>query len=54
MVGFGGPDGKPPALAFAVMVEAAPNAGEQTGSQVAVPIARQLLDAARPVVESGR
>ena len=54
VVGFAGPDGKPPALAFAVMVEAAPSAGEQTGSQVAVPIARQLLDAARPVVEAGR
>jgi peptidoglycan glycosyltransferase len=54
VVGFAGSDGKPPALAFAVMVEAAPSAGEQTGSQVAVPIARQLLDAAIPVVEAGR
>jgi peptidoglycan glycosyltransferase len=54
VVGFAGPEGKPPALAFVAMVEAAPSAGEQTGSQVAVPIARQLLDGAGPFVDSGR
>jgi peptidoglycan glycosyltransferase len=53
VIGYAGPDGRPPSLAFAAMVEAAPSAGEQTGARVAVPIAGQVLAAARPVLERG-
>lgn len=42
---FAGPAGGEPEIALAVMVEAVPGGGQQTGGAVAVPIAAQLLDA---------
>ncbi|MDZ7733594.1 MAG: penicillin-binding transpeptidase domain-containing protein [Acidimicrobiia bacterium] len=52
IVAFAGPPGEPATVAVAVMVEAKPGRGEQTGSRVAGPIARQVLEAAlRPPAE---
>jgi peptidoglycan glycosyltransferase len=51
VIGYAGVAGRPPALAFAVMVEADPALGEQTGGGVAVPIAATMLQVAKPIVE---
>lgn len=53
VIGYAGPPGKPPSLAFAVMVEADPVLGEQTGGGVAVPIAQTVLAAVAPQVLAG-
>ena len=39
IIGFAGPPGETPHVAVAVIVEAQPGASEQTGGQVAAPIA---------------
>jgi peptidoglycan glycosyltransferase len=54
VIGYAGPAGQPPAVAFAVLIEASPLAGQQTGGAAAVPVAKAMLDAVRPVVEGGR
>jgi peptidoglycan glycosyltransferase len=54
VIGFAGPPGQPPVLAFAVIIEAADAAGQQTGGEAAVPVARQVLETARAVLEPGR
>lgn len=46
VIGYAGPNGKPPSVAFAVLVEADPSAGQQTGGAVAVPVALAVLRAA--------
>jgi peptidoglycan glycosyltransferase len=46
IVAFAGPPGEPATVAVAVFVEAKPGQGEQTGSRVAGPIARRVLEAA--------
>jgi len=43
IVGFAGHPGMPAAVAFAVLVAADPEVGEQTGGRVAAPIAREVL-----------
>ena len=45
-IGFSGEPGQPPSIAVAVIVEAQPGASEQTGGQVAAPIARAVIEAA--------
>lgn len=45
MIAFAGPRDGPAELAIAVMVEAVPGAGQQTGGAVAGPIAAALIDA---------
>ena len=54
VMGFAGPAGQPPALAFAVLIEATDAAGQQTGGEAAVPVAQALLQAARGAVEGRR
>lgn len=44
IIAFAGPDGAQPELAIAVLVEAVPGAGQQTGGRVAAPIAAALVD----------
>jgi peptidoglycan glycosyltransferase len=51
VIGFAGPAGQPPVLAFAVLIEATDAAGQQTGGEAAVPVARTVLEAARTAVE---
>ena len=43
IIGFAGYPDEPPAVAFAVFVEANSGAGEQTGGRIAAPIARDVL-----------
>ena len=43
-VGFAGPPGQPASVAVAVLVEGQPGASEQTGGQVAAPIARAVME----------
>jgi peptidoglycan glycosyltransferase len=43
IIGFAGPEGEEPQVAVAVIVEAQPGASEQTGGQVAAPIAAEVL-----------
>ena len=44
IIGFAGPPGQPPSVAVAVIVEGQPGASEQTGGQVAAPIARAVME----------
>lgn len=46
VIGFAGPPGEEPTVAVAVIVEADPEAGNQTGGTVAAPIARAVLEVA--------
>ena len=46
VIGFAGPPGEEPTVAIAVIVEADPEAGNQTGGTVAAPIARAVLEVA--------
>lgn len=46
VVGYAGTPGQVPSVAFAVIVEADPGIGEQTGGQIAAPIARSVVEAA--------
>lgn len=46
VIAFAGPAGGEPELALAVVVEAVPGGGQQTGGGVAVPIAASMIDAA--------
>ncbi|MDH3708082.1 MAG: penicillin-binding transpeptidase domain-containing protein, partial [Acidimicrobiia bacterium] len=46
IVGFGGPPGEEPTVAVAVIIEADPAIGQQTGGTVAAPVAQQVLAAA--------
>ena len=43
IIGFAGPPGEPATVAIAVLVEAEPGSGQQTGGTVAAPIAQQVL-----------
>jgi peptidoglycan glycosyltransferase len=43
IIGFAGPEGEPPSVAVAVIVEAQPGVSEQTGGVVAAPIAAEVL-----------
>jgi peptidoglycan glycosyltransferase len=43
IIGFAGPEGEPPTVAVAVIVEAQEGVSEQTGGQVAAPIAAEVL-----------
>jgi penicillin-binding protein A len=45
IIGFAGPPGQPPSVAVAVIVEGQPGASEQTGGQVAAPIAKAVMEA---------
>lgn len=45
IIGFAGPPGQPPSVAVAVLVEGQQGASEQTGGQVAAPIARAVMEA---------
>ena len=45
VIGFAGPREGEPEIAFAVIVEAVPGQGQQTGGGVAAPIAAALIDA---------
>lgn len=47
IMGFAGTPGEAPSLAFSVIIEAQPGASEQTGGQVAAPIAKELILTAR-------
>ena len=44
VIAFAGPDNEMPELALAVIVEAVPGGGQQTGGAVAAPIAAALID----------
>ncbi|MGH9211798.1 MAG: peptidoglycan D,D-transpeptidase FtsI family protein [Acidimicrobiales bacterium] len=46
IIGFAGPEGGDPEVAVAVIVEAQPGANEQTGGQVAAPIAARIIEQA--------
>jgi peptidoglycan glycosyltransferase len=46
IIGFAGPPGETPHIAVAVLVEAQPGASEQTGGQVAAPIAAAVMERA--------
>ena len=46
IIGFSGEPGQKPSIAFAVIVEGQPGISEQTGGQVAAPIARNVIEAA--------
>ncbi len=46
IIGFAGPEGEAPTLAIAVLVEADPEASNQTGGTFAAPIARAVLETA--------
>src|SRR5690606_23213871 len=43
IIGFAGPEGETPHVAVAVIVEGQPGASEQTGGQVAAPIAAAVM-----------
>jgi peptidoglycan glycosyltransferase len=43
IIGFAGPEGEPPTVAVAVIVEAQPGVSEQTGGRVAAPIGAAIL-----------
>lgn len=45
IIGFAGPPGQPASVAVAVLVEGQQGASEQTGGQVAAPIARAVMEA---------
>jgi peptidoglycan glycosyltransferase len=45
IIGFAGPPGQPAEVAVAVIVEGQDGASEQTGGQVAAPIARAVMEA---------
>jgi len=54
IIGFAGPEGRPPQVAVAVIIEAQEGASEQTGGRVAAPIAAQVLaQALQPVPTPG-
>jgi peptidoglycan glycosyltransferase len=54
IIGFAGPEGEPPEVAVAVIIEAQEGASEQTGGRVAAPIAAQVLaQALQPVPTPG-
>ena len=44
IIGFAGLPGQPPSVAVAVIVEGQPGASEQTGGQVAAPIAKAVME----------
>ncbi len=44
IIGFAGPPGQPASVAVAVLVEGQPGASEQTGGQVAAPLARAVME----------
>lgn len=44
IIGFAGPEGETPHVAVAVIVEAQPGASEQTGGEVAAPIAAAVME----------
>lgn len=44
IIGFAGSPGEQPEIAFAVLVEAVPGGGQQTGGQTAAPIAKAVLE----------
>lgn len=46
IMGYAGLPGQPPSIAVAVIIEAQPGASEQTGGQVAAPVARAMIEAA--------
>jgi penicillin-binding protein A len=46
IIGFAGPPGEPAHVAVAVIIEGQPGASEQTGGQVAAPIAQAIMAAA--------
>jgi len=46
MIAFGGDPGEPPEVALAVILEAVPGGGQQTGGVDAAPIARVVMEAA--------
>jgi penicillin-binding protein A len=46
IIGFAGPPGEAPTIAVAVLIEGQPGASEQTGGQVAAPIAQAVMAAA--------
>lgn len=46
VIGYGGRPGEVPSVAFSVIVEADAGIGEQTGGQIAAPIARAVLEVA--------
>ncbi len=46
VIGYAGVSGGAPSVAFAVIVEADPGIGEQTGGRIAVPIARAVVEQA--------
>ncbi|MGE0731544.1 MAG: peptidoglycan D,D-transpeptidase FtsI family protein [Acidimicrobiia bacterium] len=46
VIGYAGTPGQVPSVAFAVIVEADPGIGEQTGGQIAAPIARSVVEVA--------
>ncbi len=51
IIGFAGPPGEPAEVAIAVLVEATPGSGQQTGGAIAAPIAQQVLvQALQPMV----
>jgi peptidoglycan glycosyltransferase len=55
IIGFAGPPGETPHIAVAVIVEAQPGASEQTGGQVAAPIAAAVMQRAlAPPAEAGQ
>lgn len=49
VVGYAGPEGQPPVVAFAVLIEADSANAEQTGGSAAVPVAREVLEVLRGV-----
>lgn len=46
IIGFAGPPGEAPTIAVAVIIEADPAIGQQTGGTVAAPVAQQVIAAA--------
>ncbi len=51
IIGFAGPPGEPAEVAIAVLIEATPGSGQQTGGTVAAPVAQQVLaQALQPMV----
>lgn len=54
VIGYGGPPGQVPSVAFAVIVEADPGIGEQTGGRIAAPIARAVLKQALTPLQPNR
>jgi membrane peptidoglycan carboxypeptidase len=52
IIGFAGPPGEEPRVAVAVLVEARPGQGTQSGGTVAAPMAKAVLEAALQVVDA--